>query len=46
MILIFFYRDVLSDQEAADLIMSVYLEQGPFEDAARLLVSIFYRFFE
>lgn len=30
--------DVFSDQEAADLLMERYLREGPFEDAARMLV--------
>jgi protein phosphatase PTC1 len=30
--------DVLSDQEAADLIMSRYVEEGPFVDASQYLV--------
>lgn len=37
--------DVLSDQDAADLLMERYLKEGPFEDAAQLLVS-FYKWFE
>lgn len=30
--------DVFSDQEAADLLLERYLAEGPFEDAATLLV--------
>lgn len=30
--------DVFSDQEAADLLVERYLREGPFEDAARMLV--------
>ncbi len=32
--------DVFSDQEAADLLLERYLREGPFEDAARMLVSL------
>ncbi len=32
--------DVLKDQEAVDLILEIYNEKGPFEDAAHLLVII------
>lgn len=34
--------DVLSDQEAADLILQRFYQEGPFEDAAEYLVRIFY----
>jgi serine/threonine protein phosphatase PrpC len=30
--------DVLSDQDAVDFVMDLYVKHGPFEDAARLLV--------
>ena len=30
--------DVMTDAEAVDLILQVYLRNGPFDDAARLLV--------
>jgi hypothetical protein len=30
--------DVFSDQEAADLLLERYLTEGPFEDAASVLV--------
>lgn len=30
--------DVMTDAEAVDLILQAYLRNGPFEDAARLLV--------
>ena len=30
--------DTLSDQEAADLLMQRYLKEGPYEQAAELLV--------
>jgi serine/threonine protein phosphatase PrpC len=30
--------DVFSDQEAADLLLERYLRDGPFEDAANMLV--------
>jgi serine/threonine protein phosphatase PrpC len=33
--------DVLSDQEAADLLLARYQVDGPFEDAAKLLVNIY-----
>ena len=33
--------DVFSDQEAADLLLERYLREGPFEDAARMLVRFF-----
>ena len=32
--------DTLSDQEAADLLMERYLVEGPYEQAAELLVSL------
>lgn len=32
--------DVLSDQEAADLILTRYQVEGPFQDAAKLLVCL------
>lgn len=31
--------DVFSDQEAADLLMERFQKEGPFEDAAKYLVS-------
>lgn len=31
--------DVLTDQEASDMIMERYKMEGPFEDAAKILVS-------
>lgn len=31
--------DVLSDQEAADLLLERYLREGPFGDAAEFLVG-------
>lgn len=31
--------DVLSDQEAADLLMERYLKEGPFSDASQYLVT-------
>jgi protein phosphatase PTC1 len=31
--------DVFSDQEAADLLMTRYLEEGPFGDASEYLVN-------
>lgn len=30
--------DVLTDQDAVELLLEVYKKQGPFDDAARLLV--------
>lgn len=32
--------DVMTDQEAVDMIYSRYVVEGPFEDAAKLLVII------
>lgn len=32
--------DVMTDQEAVDMIYTQYLALGPFEDAAKLLVII------
>ena len=34
--------DVMTDAEAVDLILQTYLRNGPFEDAARLLVRASY----
>lgn len=36
--------DVFSDQEAADLLLEQYKTQGPFDNAAELLVSLFFQF--
>ena len=34
--------DVFSDQEAANLLVDRYLREGPFQDAARMLVRLMF----